>query len=138
VTALCWPSQRPSEVVFGTADGKIKLGMLKANKTYSMYAHPDGSYVVALAAVASGNAVASAHVDGSVFKFTFPEQEGQAPTYCKLLQHSCAPSALAWGDSLCAVGSDCKVRVCGRGTAETAACSERWRQHVCCPASCVS
>lgn len=109
VTSVCWPAQRQNEVVFGLADGKVKLGMLKTNKTYSMYAHPDGSYVISLAASSSGNAVVSGHVDGAVFKFAFPEQEGQAPTYSKLLQHSCAPTALAWGDSICVAGSDCRV-----------------------------
>lgn len=109
VTSLCWPSQRHNEVVFGLSDGKVKLGLLKANKTYSMYQHPDSSCVVSLAANSSGTAVISGHADGSVYRFTFPETEGQAPTYAKLLQHSCSPTALAWGDTICVTGSDSKV-----------------------------
>lgn len=110
VTSLCWPAQRHNEVVFGLADGKVKLGLLKANKTFSMYQHPEGSSVVSLAASSSGTAIISGHADGSIFRFTFPEAEGQAPTYAKLLQHSCSPTALAWGDSICVTGSDAKVR----------------------------
>lgn len=96
--------------MYGLADGKIKLGMLKTNKTYSMYSHPEGSYVVSLAASSSGNAIISGHLDGSIYKFTFPEQEGgQGLGHSKLLQHSCTPYALAWGDSICIAGNDNRV-----------------------------
>lgn len=113
VTSICWPAQRHNEIVFGLSDGKVKLGMLKANKTYSMYQHPDSSCVVSVAANSSGTAIISGHADGSIYRFTFPETEGQAPTYAKLLQHSCSPTALAWGDSICVTGSDAKVTVTG-------------------------
>jgi intraflagellar transport protein 172 len=97
-------------VVFGLADGKVKLGMLKTNKTYNMYAHPEGSYVVSVAASSSGSAVISGHIDGSIYKFTFPDQEGgQGLGHSKLLQHSCTPYALAWGSSICVAGNDCRV-----------------------------
>lgn len=125
VTTLCWPAQRHNEVVFGLADGKVKLGLLKANKTYSMYQHPESSCVVSLAANSSGTAIVSGHADGSIYRFTFPETEGQAPTYAKLLQHSCCPTALAWGDSICVTGSDSKVCACAIAAARAAGCLHR-------------
>lgn len=110
VTCICWPAQHHNEVVFGLADGKVKLGMLKTNKTYNMYAHPEGSYVVSVAASSSGGAVISGHIDGSIYKFTFPDQEGgQGLGHSKLLQHSCTPYALAWGSSICVAGNDSRV-----------------------------
>lgn len=96
--------------MFGLADGKVKLGMLKSNKTYSMYAHPEGSYVVSLASSPDGRAIISGHSDGSIYKFTFPEEEGGPSLgYSKLIQHSCVPYALAWGQSIVAAGNDSKV-----------------------------
>lgn len=32
VTCLCWPAGHPNEVVFGLAEGKVKVGQLKSNK----------------------------------------------------------------------------------------------------------
>jgi intraflagellar transport protein 172 len=122
VTCICWPAQHHNEVVLGLADGKVKLGMLKTNKTYNMYAHPEGSYVVSVASSSSGGAVISGHIDGSIYKFTFPDQEGgQGLGHCKLLQHSCTPYALAWGSSICAAGNDCRVSSV-HATAKIAAC----------------
>lgn len=100
-------------MVFGLADGKVKLGMLKTNKTYNMYSHPESSYVVSVAASSGGNAIISGHVDGSIYRFTFPEQEGgQGLGHSKLLQHSCTPYAMAWGESICIAGNDNKVCLC--------------------------
>lgn len=56
VTCLTWPRGR-EDVVFGLSDGKVKLGMLKTNKPYTMYTHPDNSYVVSLASSPNGQAV---------------------------------------------------------------------------------
>ena len=50
--------------------------MLKTNKPYTMYTHPDNSYVVSLASSPSGLAVVSGHLDGSLWRFTFPADEG--------------------------------------------------------------
>lgn len=76
VTCMVWPRDRPNEVVFGLADGKVKVGVLKVNKTFSLYAHPTGSYVVSVAASPDGQAIISGHMDGSIYKFTFPAEEG--------------------------------------------------------------
>jgi intraflagellar transport protein 172 len=75
VACLAWPAERHGDVCFGLADGKVKLGVLKTNKTYTLYAHPSGSPVAALAASPDGRALVSGHADGSLYQFTFPEQQ---------------------------------------------------------------
>ncbi len=67
VTCLIWPRGR-EDVVFGVADGKVKLGMLKTNKSYTLYTHAEGSYVVSLAASPNGQAVVCGHMDGSIYR----------------------------------------------------------------------
>jgi intraflagellar transport protein 172 len=110
VTSLAWPQDHHNEVVFGVAEGKVKLGMLKTNKTYTLYSHPDNSYVVSLAPSLDGSALLSGHLDGSVYKCTLPKQEGgQGPGSSKLLQHHCVPHAIAWGQSILIAGNSCKV-----------------------------
>lgn len=93
---------------------QVKLGLLKTNKTYTLYAHPEGSPVVSLAAAPDGRTLASGHADGSVYAFTFPDAQdggggGAGGGAAKLAHHGCAPSALAWGESVVAAGVDSKV-----------------------------
>jgi intraflagellar transport protein 172 len=83
-------------VCFGLADGKIKLGMLSTNKTYTLYTHPDGAAVTALAAAPDGRGVVSGHADGSLYHFTFPEAQvgggrllGAAPGFSGQKESSC-------------------------------------------------
>ncbi len=110
ITCLVWPRGR-EDVVFGLADGKVKLGMLKTNKTYTMYAHPEGSYVVSLAASPNGGAIISGHLDGSIWRFTFPADEGSGGLgHVQLSTHSCVPYALGWGNAIAAAGNDNRVR----------------------------
>lgn len=45
MTCITWPSEHPTELVFGTAEGKMKIGQLKTNKSLTMYT--TGSYTVA-------------------------------------------------------------------------------------------
>jgi intraflagellar transport protein 172 len=96
--------------LYPNADGKVKLGMLKTGKAYTLYAHPEGSYVVSLAASPNGQAVVCGHMDGSVYRFTFPQDEGGAGlSTSQLVQHSAVPYALGWGISICAAGNDNRV-----------------------------
>jgi intraflagellar transport protein 172 len=89
--------------------------MLSTNKTYTLYTHPEGSPVVALAASPDGRSLVSGHADGGVYLFAFPDQQdggggsGAAAGCVKLAHHSCPPAALAWGESILAAGSDCRV-----------------------------
>ena len=115
VTCLVWPRGR-EDVVFGLSDGKVKLGQLKTNKPLTMYAHPDSSYVVSLASSPDGHAVISGHLDGSIYRFTFPSDDGshgQGIGHVQLATHSCVPYALGWGNAIAAAGNDNRVRVRG-------------------------
>jgi len=83
--------------------------VLKTNKPLTLYEHPDASYVTCMAARRDGNAVLSGHADSSLHVFYFDDGTGPAGT-AKFAQHSCPPTAIAWGaDALLVTGSDCKV-----------------------------
>ena len=87
---------------------QVKVGLLKTNKPFTLCEHPDGSFVSCLAASRDGSAVLSGHADGSIYVFRF--NSGGAGGGGKLAQHSCMPSALAWGTAgIAAVGADSKV-----------------------------
>lgn len=82
------------------------MGQLRSNKPATLYEHPTRSYVVALTGSPDGRGILSAHLDGSVYRFFFDEQQAAQ----RIVQHPCVPYALAWGDAICCAGSDCKVR----------------------------
>jgi intraflagellar transport protein 172 len=65
VTCVAWPPERHSELAFGCADGKVRLGGLRSNRAFAAYAHPGGSYVAALACSPDGRALVAGHVDGA-------------------------------------------------------------------------
>ena len=69
VTCVCWPSTRPHEVVFGLAEGRVKVGQLKTNKPARLYEHPEGSYVVSVCTSVDGGSILSGHADGSMWRF---------------------------------------------------------------------
>ena len=104
VTSLIWPNNHPFEVVYGLAEGKVKIGQLRSNKHQTLYAAE--SYVVALAGDPGGTGIVSAHLDGAIYRYNFPESNLQGPAYTKIATHSCVPYALAWGRSICAAGND--------------------------------
>eukprot|EP00906_Rhabdomonas_costata_P036994 RCo051951 len=108
VTCLEWPLSRPSEIIFGGADGKVRVGNVKTNKSATLYS--TDSCVVSVAASPDGSAVLSGHLDNSIYRFTFPEEgSGGTGSQAKFTIHSCVPYALAWGHSIVACGSDCTV-----------------------------
>lgn len=37
ITCLVWPRQRENEILFGLAEGKVKIGFLKNNKVSPIY-----------------------------------------------------------------------------------------------------
>jgi hypothetical protein len=49
---------------------QVKPGMVKS---YTLYAHPESSYVVSLCTSLNGLAVVCGHMDGSIYRFTFPQ-----------------------------------------------------------------
>jgi len=104
VTSLVWPSNHPFEAVYGLAEGKVKIGQLRSNKHQTLYNAE--SYVVALASNPEGTGVISAHLDGSIYRYNFPDSNQSGPAYTKICTHSSVPYALSWGRAICAAGND--------------------------------
>lgn len=102
VTSLVWPKDRPGEIVFGLAEGKVRIGILRSNKSQALYSSE--SYVVSLAASRDGQSVISGHLDGSIYVFNLDSQSGS-----KIITYSSVPYALGWGEHIVAGGNDKKV-----------------------------
>ncbi|CAD7965624.1 unnamed protein product [Amoebophrya sp. A120] len=109
VTCLTWPSKHPNEIVFGLAEGRVKVGQLKANKAALLYA--TDSFVMCMTSGPDGNSVLSGHLDGSIHKFMF-ETENSGPItqkFCRV--PNCSISCIGWGSAgICAAGNDSMVR----------------------------
>ncbi|CAN0432236.1 unnamed protein product, partial [Ectocarpus sp. 8 AP-2014] len=105
ITCMSWPEARPNEVVFGLAEGKVKIGQLKSNRPATLY-NVD-SFCAALATSPDGNGVVSAHADGTLYRFLF--EDNGAPSHTKLVIHPSVPYALSWGLSIVAAGNDGQV-----------------------------
>lgn len=102
VTCLTWPTAKSNDIIFGLADGKIKSGQVKTNKTVSLYA--TDSYVVSVASSKDGEHIISGQLDGSIYRFTLESRQ-----FTKLVTHTSVPYALDWGEHICAGGNDGKI-----------------------------
>ncbi|CAM9471403.1 unnamed protein product, partial [Hapterophycus canaliculatus] len=105
ITCMSWPEARSNEVVFGLAEGRVKIGQLKSNKPATLYNVE--SFCAALATSPDGNGVVSAHADGTLYRFLF--DDNGAPSHTKLVIHPSVPYALSWGISIVAAGNDGQV-----------------------------
>lgn len=103
-TCLAWPLKRPNEIIFGLAEGKVKLGQLKTHKASTLY--QTDSYVTAMSCNPRGNAVVSAHLDGSIYTYWFESSERGAHV---IARHSSVPFSLAWGGSIVVAGNDRQI-----------------------------
>jgi intraflagellar transport protein 172 len=99
--------EQANDLVYGLAEGKVKVGQLRSNKPATLYS--TDSYVTALAANTEGTAIVSAHVDGSVYRFIFEDGQGGAPSHALFANHPCPPFALAWGQAVLVAGNDSTV-----------------------------
>jgi len=108
VTCLAWPPRQPNEVCFGLDSGKVKVGQLRNNKPATLYAAPGGSLTVACCATFDGLGIVTGHASGEMFRFTFDDGVN-GPSHVALGSHSCAPYALACGESIVAGGLDLQV-----------------------------
>jgi intraflagellar transport protein 172 len=104
ITCLAWPFKRMNEIVYGLAEGKVKIGQMKTYKPATLY--QTDSYVTALCCNPAGNAVVSAHLDGSIYTFWFDSIERGAHV---IARHPSVPFALAWGGSIVVAGNDCQI-----------------------------
>lgn len=106
ITSIVWPKQRLNEVVYGLAEGKVKVGQLKTHKPANLYNTDISSYVTAICCNPAGNAICSAHLDGSIYTYRFDSVERVAHL---IVRHHSVPFALAWGGSIVVAGSDAQV-----------------------------
>jgi len=104
ITCLVWPSKRASDLVYGLAEGKVKIGQMRTHKTPTLYASE--SYVTAMCCNPAGDAVVSAHLDGSIYTFWFESAERGAHI---IARHPCVPFALTWGQSIVVAGNDSQI-----------------------------
>jgi intraflagellar transport protein 172 len=102
VTCMIWPYERPNEIYFGVAEGKVRVGTLKNNKSSSVYATE--SYVVSISASPDGNNIVSGHLDGAIITMNLETKAKQ-----KITTHASVPYALAWGVQILAAGNDGRV-----------------------------
>jgi intraflagellar transport protein 172 len=65
--------------------------------------------VTAVASNVEGNAIVSAHLDGSVYRFIFDDSGGGPQAYALFAHHPCVPYALAWGQAVVVAGNDGQV-----------------------------
>ncbi|XP_030627149.1 intraflagellar transport protein 172 homolog [Chanos chanos] len=109
-TCLVWPAEHV--ILFGLAEGKVRLANTKTNRSSTVYGTE--SYVVSLTTNVSGKGILSGHADGTVVRYFF-DDEGSGESQGKLLMHSCPPYALAWGtNSIVVAGCDRKVVAYGK------------------------
>jgi intraflagellar transport protein 172 len=101
ISCLAWPTKRSNDIVYGLAEGKVKIGQMKTHKPATLY--QTDSYVTAMCCNPEGNAVVSAHLDGSMYVFYFDNPDRGARM---IARHSCVPFALAWGTSISVAGNN--------------------------------
>lgn len=87
--------------MFGLADGFLRIGILRNNKSAKLF-HTD-SYVVSCCPGPDGQSFVSGHLDGSIYRYTFPDQDG--PVQHQLTQVPFVPTALGWGEHVVAAGN---------------------------------
>ncbi|KAM8953335.1 intraflagellar transport protein 172 homolog [Pelodytes ibericus] len=110
VTCLQWLAE--NAIVFGLAEGKVRLANTKTNKSSTIYGTE--SYVVSLASNVSGKGILSGHADGTIVRYFF-DDEGSGESQGKLVTHPCPPYALAWAaSSIVAGGCDKKLVAYGK------------------------
>lgn len=105
VTSLRWPTGR-NELVFGLADGKLRIGICRNNKSATLY--NTDTCVVSVASNTDGQSVVSGHLDGNIYRYTFPDQEG--PMQGLLTHVDFVPYCLGWGEHIVAAGNTAVVK----------------------------
>ena len=76
VTCICWPPDQ--HIVFGLADGKVRIANTKTNKSNTVYG--TDSFTVAVTHNISGKGILSGHMDGTVvsgFVDTFQKENSE-------------------------------------------------------------
>ena len=102
VLCVAWPVSSSSDFVYGMGDGAVHCGLTKLKKSEELYRH--GCAPVSITAAARMNSVAVGHLDGNVFIVNLDTRSRLIA-----LQTAVPPLALAWGQQICAAGSDLQV-----------------------------
>lgn len=102
VTCQTWPFERLNEIYYGLADGKIKVGYLKGNKTATV--RKTDSYVVSIATSYDSNYIITGHYDSSVYLYSL-----QTNDFKKIVSYKTIPYALGAGKHIVIAGNDGKV-----------------------------
>ena len=110
VTCLIWPPESQF-IIFGLADGKVRIANLKTNKSQTIYGTE--VYCVSLCSNPSGKGILSGHADGAIVRYLF-DDEGSGLSQGQLVRHSCPPYALSWGSSIMAAGCDKRIVAYGK------------------------
>ena len=107
VTCMAWPHGRINEIVFGCADGKMRVGN-NANKTVTLY--DQGSYIVSCAPSLDGQSFVSASADGKILRYTFPTGEGRQAITAEVAKVNFVPYAIGWGNHIVVAGNSSQVK----------------------------
>ncbi|XP_071451009.1 intraflagellar transport protein 172 homolog [Hetaerina americana] len=109
VTCLAWPSEGP--IVVGLADGKVRAGHIRSNRSQTLYA--TDSFVVSIAVNTSGTGFISGHADGTIMRYYIAEDTHPEPLG-RITIHKVPPYALAWPlGFIFAAGCDGKLCIYG-------------------------
>jgi len=103
---MAWPSTRQADLICGTMDGKVRLCQLKSQRSSTLYS--GDSMTISASPSPDGTAFVTGHMDGSVYRYHFGD-DGAAAAYSRFCVHTCAPTCLAWAESIMAAGSDSRV-----------------------------
>ncbi len=93
---------KPNELYFGLAEGKVKVGFIKTNTAQLLYS--TDSYVVSLCASPDGKYLLSGHIDQSIYKFSL-----ESNSVVKLIMFGSIPYCLSWGYDILIAGNDYRV-----------------------------
>nr|KAF6447050.1 intraflagellar transport 172 [Rousettus aegyptiacus] len=80
VICLQWPAEYI--IVFGLAEGKVRLANTKTNKSSTIYG--TDSYVVSLTTNCSGKGILSGHADGTIVRYFF-DDEGSGESQVRIM-----------------------------------------------------
>ena len=102
---MIWSKTNPKEIIFGTSNGKIILGLLDENNTIKeLYNHK--SSCISLSSSLDGNYILSGHKNYSIFIYNRKISDLK-----KLVEHSSIPTCLVWliDSRILVAGNDSKV-----------------------------
>lgn len=129
---IIWSKTNPKEIIFGSSNGKILIGLLDENNTIKeLYNHKFSC--ISLCSSLNGNYIISDHKDSSIIIYS-----RQASELKKLIEHSSIPTCLVWliDSRILAAGNDSKVIMYDINGENLQAfdCSNEAKEFICCNA----